>query len=227
MKLSILFRPQRLWLLLAAGVMALFLLAVLTNVHIKRVTAPFIFSRVEDVPKKQVALVLGARVYANGKLADTLLDREKTAIALYEHKKVEKILVSGDHGRKDYDEVNAMKDYLLAHGIPARDIFLDHAGFDTYDSVYRAKTIFGVTSMIIVTQEFHLPRALYIATSLDLDAVGAVADLHEYVAAAYNDRREVFARVKAFLDVTLHASPKFLGPAIPITGDSALSWDKK
>lgn len=218
-------RSRKLFAWICVALVALIMFTVSINIYMKCSTALLMYSDVNGIPKKQVALVLGARVYASGKMADTLLDREKTAFALYEAKKVEKILVSGDHGRKDYDEVNAMKNYLLMRGVPARDIFLDHAGFDTYDSVYRAKNIFDVSSMIIVTQDFHLPRALYIATSLGLDAVGMKADLRQYVAAAYNDRREVFARVKAFFDVTFHMPSKFLGEPIPITGDSKKSWD--
>jgi len=102
---------------------------------------------------------------------------------------------------------------------------MDHAGFDTYDSVYRAKEIFEVESMIIFTQEFHLPRAVYIAKKLDMESYGVISDKHIYVAAIYNDLREVLARVKAFGDITFKNKPKFLGDIIPINGNSLESWD--
>lgn len=186
----------------------------------------YIYSELKDIPEAQVALVLGALVNSEGKLSDILKDRVDTAIELYDAKKVEKFLLSGDHGRYTYDEVNAMKDYLLEKGILKEDIFLDHAGFDTYDSIYRAKEIFEVESMIIVTQEFHLPRAIYIAESLDIKSYGIIADKHIYVKASYNERREVLAQMKAFYNVLFHSKPEFLGDVIPITGDYLLSWDE-
>ncbi len=196
------------------------------NVSILNGTQEFIFKNISDVPSKKVALVLGAKVYADGRMSDIVKDRALTAIDLYAGGKVEKILVSGDHGTKTYDEVNTIKDYLLQNGVPAKDIFLDHAGFDTYDSVYRARAIFRVPSMIIVTQDFHLPRAVYEARALGLDAVGLSADRHEYISDSYNRFRESLARVKAFFDVTFQSQPKFLGEIIPIDGDSQLSWDQ-
>lgn len=185
-----------------------------------------IFSDITVVPHAQTGIVLGAKVYTDGRLSDITRDRAQTAIDLYEAGKIDKILVSGDHGQEEYDEVNTIKDYLISNGIPDTVIFLDHAGFDTYDSIYRAKSIFLVESAIIVSQDFHLPRALYLADQLDLDAVGFSADMREYRGAARNDLREVVARVKAVLDITLGAKPIYGGEQIPITGDAHASWDK-
>lgn len=196
------------------------------NVFILNVSEGFIYKNIAQVPSKKVALVLGAKVFADGRLSDIVKDRVLTAIDLYSSGKVEKVLVSGDHGTKAYDEVNTIKDFLLKNGVPGKDIFLDHAGFDTYDSVYRARAIFQVPAMIIVTQDFHLPRAVYEARALGLDAVGLSADRHVYLSSSYNEFRESLARVKAFFDVTLQSKPKFLGEVIPIGGDSTLSWDK-
>jgi len=179
--------------------------------------------RIDGSPQKQVALVLGAKVYEDGGLSDMFRDRIDTAIGLYEAGKVEKILVSGDHGTEEYDEVNAAKDYLLEQGVPGADIFLDHAGFDTYDSVYRARDIFQVESVILVTQEYHLSRALYIADRLSVDAVGVGADLHIYGGEDYRNFRESFAVVKAWLDVALKSKPKFLGEPILISGEGFAS----
>lgn len=178
-----------------------------------------------DAPPKQAVLVLGARVWENGEMSDIFKDRVQTAIDLYKSDKVEKILVSGDHGRKEYDEVNAAKKFLLEKGISPDDIFLDHAGFDTYDSLYRAKEVFKAESLIISTQDFHLPRALYIAEKLGIDACGVSSDLHRYKGEQQRETREKLAKIKAWLDVTFMAKPKFLGEPIPLSGKGQNSWD--
>lgn len=179
----------------------------------------------ENAPTVPVVTILGARIYPTSTLSMMLKDRVDTALQLYHLGKVEKILVSGDHGRKDYDEVNAIKNYLLEQHIPQEKIFLDHAGFDTYDSFYRARDIFGVTSTIVITQQFHLPRAIYLGNNLGIQTYGIPADKHTYPKAIYNALRESLARLKAFINITLHSQPKFLGEKIPITGDSLKSWD--
>jgi SanA protein len=173
----------------------------------------------------QAALILGARVYDSGRMSPIFRDRVDTALALYQAKRVEKLLVSGDHGQVDYDEVNAAREYLLERGVLEKDIFLDHAGFDTYDSVYRAKEIFGASSLIIVTQNFHLPRALYIADRLGIKACGQSADLQSYTGAERMELREVLARLKAFFNVNLNSKPHFLGDKIDLSGDGQLTWD--
>lgn len=191
--------------------------------HIQKSSDGLIYDA-NNVPQKQTALVLGARVWPDGKMSDMFQDRVDAAIDLYKTRKVQKILVSGDHGTKNYDEVDTAKNYLLLKGIDGKDIFLDHAGFDTYDSVYRAKDIFQVQSMIIVSQRYHLPRALYIAKNLGIDAVGAPADFRIYGGQQYRDWREIPADVKAWFDIILRVKPKFLGPLVPITGNSIASW---
>ncbi len=173
----------------------------------------------------QAALILGARVYDSGRMSPIFRDRVDTAFALYQAKRVEKLLVSGDHGQLDYDEVNAAREYLLERGVLEKDIFLDHAGFDTYDSVYRAKEIFGATSLMIVTQNFHLPRALYIADRLGIKACGQSADLQSYAGAERMETREIFARLKAFLNVKFKSKPRFLGERIDLNSDGRISWD--
>lgn len=192
-------------------------------------TENMIFAKTADVPVKQAALVLGARVYAEERPSPILEDRLATALELYQSKKVQKLLVSGDHGRTDYDEVRAMRKYFTDRGVPAADVFMDHAGFDTYDSVYRARDVFQAESLVIVTQEFHLPRALYIAKRLGIDAAGIVADRREYTAGATrrNTLREPLARIKAFGSVTFGAKPRYLGEPIPITGDGTMTDDRK
>ncbi len=172
-----------------------------------------------DAPQAEAAVVLGARVYKNGTLSTVLADRMDTGIELYQAGKVQKLLLTGDHGQATYDEVNAMRRYAMAREVPDEDIFMDHAGFSTYDSMYRAKDVFRVQKAIIVTQKFHLSRALYIARAVGLEAGGVLADKREYSGMDYLYLRETLARTKAVTQVVLGMKPKYLGPAIPITGD--------
>jgi SanA protein len=144
---------------------------------------------------------------------------------LYNNGKVDKILVSGDHGQDDYDEVNSAKEYLLENNVKPEDIFLDHAGFDTYDSLYRARDIFQAESLVIVTQNFHLPRALYMSDKLGLNSCGVSADLHKYLGEGTRDRREILAKVKAWLNITFNSKPKYLGDKIPLSGSGLNTWD--
>lgn len=215
---------RKIIIILLFGIFALFL-TFFANLYITKTSADYISNELDEIPETQVALILGSRVYSSGVMSDVLIDRTIKGLELYERGKVSKILVSGDHGRAEYDEVNVVKDYLLENGVSEEDLFLDHAGFDTYDSIYRAKEIFEIESLIIVTQEFHLPRAVYIGNSLGIETYGYIADRQPYIAARWNSLRESLARVKALLNVTFHSEPKYLGEHIPITGDSRLSWD--
>lgn len=179
-----------------------------------------------EVPHAQAALVLGAQVMPNGAPSSMLSDRITAAAELYKAGRVDKLLLSGDHGRKQYDEVGTMRDILLKQGIPAEDIFTDHAGFDTWDSAQRARRVFDARSVVVVTQRFHMARALYDARKAGLDATGYVADKRDYGRVMPRLRvREAAARVKTVGDVVTGADPRFLGPTIPITGDGRLSWD--
>lgn len=185
---------------------------------------------IDDVNKLEKAdcvLVLGALVYDNENLSLILKDRVDYAIKIYEAGKADRLLFSGDHGQKDYDEVNAMMDYAISKGVPKDVIFLDHAGFSTYESMYRARDVFCVKSAIIVTQRFHISRAVYIARALGLDAVGVNSDPRAYSNATSDAIRESLARVKDFFSVNIFLpKPKYLGDAIPIFGDSGATHDK-
>lgn len=174
---------------------------------------------VDTAPQAEAAVVLGARVYKSGMLFQVLVDRMDTGIELYQKGKVKKLLLTGDHGQTAYDEVNAMREYALKQGVPDKDIFMDHAGFSTYDSMYRAKDVFWVKNAVIVTQAFHLPRALYIARAVGIEANGVKADKREYIGMEYMYLREMLAQTKAVAQVIVRSKPKYLGPAIPITGD--------
>lgn len=164
-------------------------------------------------------LILGCGVKEDGTPSLMLRDRLETGIALYEAGASEKLLMSGDHGTKEYDEVNTMKRYAIERGTPSEDIFMDHAGFSTYDSMYRARDIFCAEKIIIVSQKYHLPRALYVAEKLGLEAYGVAALDVNYRGQSYREFREMLARAKDFCTAWLQPNPKFLGEAIPVSGN--------
>ncbi|MBE6563229.1 MAG: SanA protein [Ruminococcaceae bacterium] len=168
-------------------------------------------------------LVLGCLVRGDGSPSHMLSDRIDTGISLYKTGAAPKLLMSGDHGRENYDEVGTMKDIAVAEGIPSADVFEDHAGFSTYESLYRAKEIFGVKKVIIVTQKYHLYRALYIARSLGIEAYGVHADLRTYSGQMNREVREILARVKDFGTSALKPEPTYLGEFIPISGDGDIT----
>ncbi len=170
-------------------------------------------------------LILGCGVREDGTPSLMLEDRLETGIALYEAGAAEKLLMSGDHGRKEYDEVNTMKDFAMERGIPSEDIFMDHAGFSTYDSMYRARDVFCAEKIIIVTQAYHLPRALYVAEKLGLEAYGVAALDVNYHGQMYRELREMLARAKDFCSAWLQPAPKYLGEAIPVSGNGDLTND--
>lgn len=178
-----------------------------------------------EITHSPVVIVLGASVLRSGQPSDILADRLKVASELYAEGLADKVLVSGDNGQEGYDEVNVMRAYLLDAGVAPDDLFLDHAGFDTYDSVYRARYVFGVTDAIFVTQSYHLPRALFLADAIGIRAQGVSSDLQPYVQQAWFSARESLARVKAVLDVLFSAEPEYLGDPIDITGDGRVTWD--
>jgi SanA protein len=182
-------------------------------------------SDVAAVPHAEVAIVPGALVEPDGDMSAMLGDRVRQASALWHAGKVEKILVSGDHGSWQYDEPDTMRKALVADGVDPSDVFEDHAGFETWATMVRARSIFGVRDAVVVTQGFHMPRALYLAEQAGIEATGLTADLHEW---GYQGRksevRELLSRVKAIVDVGLD-TPAMAGPRIPIaTSDGRESW---
>ncbi|HEX6665719.1 MAG TPA: ElyC/SanA/YdcF family protein [Solirubrobacterales bacterium] len=182
-------------------------------------------SVVAEVPPAQVAVVPGAGVNPDGTMSTMLGDRVRQASALWHAGKVEKILVSGDHQSWDYDEPDTMRKALVAAGVEPRDIFEDHAGFETWATMVRARGIFEVDDAVVVTQGFHMERALYLAAEAGIDATGLIADLHPYgIQGTKSGVRETLSRVKAIADVTLD-TPAMAGPRIPIaTADGRESW---
>lgn len=196
------------------------------NIYVRQTSKKMMFTKVTEVPSTYAALVLGAHVSKEGTPSNFLQDRLDMALQLYTQKKVKRLLLSGDHGTVGYDEVNNMRNYLLGKGVDTRDIFLDHAGFDTYNSIVRAKDIFGMSEMIIVSQEFHLNRALFIAEKKGVKAWGVISDHSDYGSLRYLKLREKIACVKALMEVLINREPKFRGEKIPITGDSRKSYDQ-
>src|SRR3989344_5566482 len=193
----------------AIGIAVVAVLAGLTAVGIRLAMRPFTYTSVADIPQSQVALVLGASV-VRGAPSPVLKARADGAGTLYKSGKGEKILVTGDNGALSYDE-----------GTPVRKYFLDHAGFDTYSSMYRTRDVFQADSVIIVTQDFHLPRALFVARHLGVEAYGYVAAGEGTAGVSL---REIPASGKALLNLFTRRVPKYLGDVIPITSDGSTTW---
>lgn len=195
-------------------------IAVDINTHIISFSSKYTLLTDEAAELSDVdcILVLGCGIWGD-RPSPLLEDRLLRSIELYNHGVSDKILLSGDHGKKDYDEVNVMRTYIEENGnIPTEQIFMDHAGFSTYESMYRAKEIFCAKKVIIVTQKYHLSRAIYIARSLGLDAYGVASDYQRFSGQAMRDAREVLAREKDFFYCLFKPKPTYLGEQIPISG---------
>jgi len=178
--------------------------------------------------KVDCILVLGAGVTGKeNKPSPMLEDRLLQGISLYKAGASDRLLMSGDHGRVNYDEVNTMKQVAIDKGIPSKNIFMDHAGFSTYESLYRARDIFEAKKIIIVTQKYHLYRALYIAKRMGFEAYGVPSDPRDYGGQDYRELREILARNKDFFYVIFKPKPTYLGKQIPISGSGDLTNDKK
>ena len=203
------------------------LIALSINLYVKQSTKKQIitskdYSNLKDI---DCIVVLGAKIWGD-KPSPMLEDRLLQAIELYEANVSPKIIMSGDHGTDEYDEVNTMKDYAIEKGVPSENIFMDHAGFSTYESIYRAKEIFGAKKIVIVTQKYHLYRALHIANSLGIEAYGVGSDPRQYVGAAYREAREILARNKDFVKCIFKPEPTYLGDTIPVSGSGDVTNDK-
>ena len=209
---------------LVAVVGGFVLLVLAANAYIVISTRGEATSDISSLPHAQAAIVPGAQVNADGTMSLMLADRVQRAVELWEAGKVDRILVSGDHGSWRYDEPDTMRRALMRAGVPGRVIFTDHAGFNTRATMVRAKRIFQVRSAIVVTQGFHIDRALYLAKAAGLEVHGLTSDLHGYGRKKLQSGvREIFARVKAFADEAL-GSGVMGGLPIPITGDGRTSW---
>lgn len=213
-KITFMTRRTIILCLLVGGICSMIFASWWKNALIKHY-APVIYSALE-VPEQQVAIVFGAQVYRSGRLSGVLRDRMDTAIALYEQGTVQKLLLSGDNSETDYDEPGAMMDYAIRKGVKAEDIQPDYAGRRTYDTCYRARHIFLVESAVLVTQEYHLPRALFTCNNLGVQAVGAKSDIGRYYLSRWFNFRETGATMLALWDVIWQQPAPILGKPIPI-----------
>ena len=181
---------------------------VLANVRvIHAASSKIVWPNALSDKKVDCIIVLGARVYEDGTACTVLKDRLDTGIDLYRAGVSDRLLLSGDHGKVDYDEVTAMKAYAMEQGVPEKDIFLDHAGFSTYETMYRAATIFGAQSCVVVTQRYHLSRAVYLADTMDMETYGVEADREPYQRIRYFEAREALARVKDVIFAAVRPEP--------------------
>lgn len=198
------------------------------NAYVKNSAKDMIISSKEaaDLSDVSCIVVLGCQVYDDTTPSAILNDRLKRAIELYDLGAAPKIIMSGDHGQVEYDEVNVMKQVAIDAGVPSEDIFMDHAGFSTYETIYRAKEIFGADKIIIVTQEYHLYRALYIADKLGVEAFGVSSDYVTYSGQIKRECREILARNKDFFTSLFKPEPTYLGEAIPVSGNGDVTNDK-
>ena len=190
----------------------------------KRILSPEEARELADV---DCILILGCGVRADGSPSGMLNDRLLQGIALYEAGVSDRILMSGDHGRADYDEVNLMKQFAIDRGVPSEAVFMDHAGFSTYESMYRAKDIFQAEKVVVVTQNYHMYRALYDAGRLGIDAFGVPSDPRRYGGQKIRDAREILARAKDFLYTVAKPKPTYLGDAVPVSGNGDVTNDGK
>ena len=218
-------RKYKVLIFVIAGIALLIgITAVSLSVYMVKATEKSIFTAetFKNDKKAECILILGAGV-KDGKPKPMLRDRLLTGIKLYKSGAADKIIMSGDHGRADYDEVNVMRAFAIEQGVRAEDIFLDHAGFSTYDSIYRAKNIFGAESIITVSQKYHLYRAIYIAKKLGVESLGVSADLNPYGGQLKRDIREIIARDKDFFKCIIKPEAEIMGDKIPLDGDGSIT----
>ena len=215
-----------LFLVCAALIGVIFVFSI--NAYVKNTASDRILSSQEAANLSDVdcILVLGCQVKDDGTPSDMLRDRLTRGIEVYNLGAAPKLLMSGDHGREDYDEVGTMKQYAINEGIASESIFMDHTGFSTYESVYRAKEIFQADKIIIISQDYHLYRALYIAEKLGIEAYGVASDYHTYAVQGMRECREILARCKDWAMCIFKPEPEHLGDEIPVSGNGDLTNDK-
>jgi vancomycin permeability regulator SanA len=198
----------------------------LVNLYVVLVTKDRIISsdKINKDDKFDAIVVLGAGIRKDTP-SPLLKDRLDKAIELYNMGVAPKIIMSGDHGQEHYDEVSVMKKYAIENGIPSEDIFMDHAGFSTYDTMYRAKNVFGIKKALLVSQRYHLYRSVYIARKLGLDVYGVPAESNKYSGRFFREIREVLARNKDVVKCIFKPKSKYLGEPIDITLNGDITND--
>ncbi|WP_395052369.1 vancomycin high temperature exclusion protein [Flavobacterium sp.] len=196
------------------------------NFYVKSVTNSLIYSSQNDLPKNNIGIIFGAGINGD-KPSKYLKDRLDAGIFLFKSKKINKILLSGDNGNDEHDELTVMKKYCYSKGIDTTKIYIDYAGFDTYSTMYRAKYIFKIQSAILITQEYHLNRAIYIGNKLGIKSVGFSANVGKYNNYKYVCFREYFSILKSVFDVLRCREPHFLGNEVNINSVSNYTKDDK
>lgn len=210
---------------LIIGSVLLVILAVISifgiNMYISNFSAAYMNS---SIPIVDAVLIPGAKV-SGETVSYVLASRLDCGLDIYKNGYAKKIIVSGDHGSTTYDEVNAMRNYLMDRGVLREDIFMDHAGFDTYASIYRAKEVFCVKSLIVTSQTYHNERAIFIGRKLGVETYGVSA--HDVYVDPYRVVREPLSRIKATACVIFKPKPKYLGDVMPVWGDGSVTDDGK
>lgn len=190
-----------------------------TNNNVKAKTESVIYTNLTDVPKTKIAIIFGAGINGD-KPSRYLKDRLDAGISLYKNNKVDKILLSGDNGRDEHDELTVMKLYCYENGVDTSEIYIDYAGFDSYSTMYRAKHIFKVDTAILVSQKYHLNRCVYIGDKLGVKSYGYSANRGVYPGYKYYAFREKLSTTKSVFEVTRNRKPKYLGETVDINGKS-------
>lgn len=219
---------KKIYIIIAVSVILVVFLSVFSvNYYVKSISGKKIISpeKITEINNADCIIILGCGVKFNGQPSMMLADRLERGIDLYKQGVAPKIIMSGDHGQIEYDEVNTMKQFAIDKNIPSEDIFMDHAGFSTYESMYRAKEIFKAQSVVIVSQEYHLYRAIYIAEKLGIEAYGVNADYRLYGGEKYREAREILARFKDFFKTVFKPEPTYLGETIPVSGNGNITND--
>ena len=199
---------------------------VSVNYYVTSITKKHIYNSIRRFPKNDVGIIFGAGINGD-RPSKYLKDRLDAGILLYKAKRINKILLSGDNGRQEYDELTVVKNYCFRHGVDTAKIFIDYAGFDTYSTMYRAKHIFKIKRATLISQKYHLNRAIYIGQQLGIKPVGYSANKGEYKGYVYVTFREYLSIFKSFFDVLRNREPHFLGNPIDINGVSNYSKEDK
>lgn len=198
----------------------------ITNLYVKHQTEASIYKTINEVPKTEVGIIFGAGIIGD-KPSKYLKDRLDAGISLYKLKKINKILLSGDNGNDQHDELTVMKKYCYFNGVDTTKIYIDYAGFDTYSTMFRAKKIFKIDTAILVSQKYHLNRAVFIGNKLGINSNGFSANVGEYKGYKYVCFREYFSVFKSFIDVIRNRKPHFLGIEVNINSVSNYTQEDK
>ncbi len=195
------------------------LVLILVNFYVKSQTNSLIYESISQVPKIEVGIIFGAGINGD-KPSKYLKDRLDAGILLYKSKKINKILLSGDNGNDQHDELTVMKKYCFANGVDTTKIYIDYAGFDSYSTMYRAKVIFKIDKAILISQKYHLNRAVFLGNKLGVNSQGFSANVGDYNGYKYVCFREYFSTFKSAIDVLRNRKPHFLGDSVSINGFS-------